>query len=78
VRQIQVEVLDHDKVAQLADALLRLAHQYIGQPVAIVSDGEGVSMGVIALLDLTEEDWFYRPVPISSLGRESVKTAPVK
>lgn len=46
-----------------------LARQHPGLLVAIVYHPEtGEHVGVLGLLDLCEDDWFFQPAPLSDLG----------
>jgi hypothetical protein len=62
---VTAHIPDADKIVQ---AIIALAERFPGQPVAVVADGKGkIEAGVIGLIDPTEDDWFWNPVPLGDL-----------
>ena len=50
------------------DRLIRLAHEFPGQPVAVIEDNGGLKVGVMSLLDPIADDWCLTPVPLANLA----------
>lgn len=50
----------------LVEQLLAAARANPGLPVSIVADAQGdVQVGLLGLVYLADEDWYYLPVPLT-------------
>jgi hypothetical protein len=70
-------VSDIPSPEQVFDAIIELAERFPGQPVAVIrsEDGLQIQAGVLSLMDLQPEDWFWLPVHLVDLPA-SVAAAP--
>lgn len=66
---MQAPALDAQKIVE---NLVTLADT--GLPVAITKQADGsVQVGILNLVDLTDDDYFVRPIPIEQLAEEGEK-----
>ncbi len=61
--------------AEILDALVILAQKFPGQPVSLIEDKGVVLVGVLDLYCPTDENWFFKPVPLERLANVKVEQA---
>jgi hypothetical protein len=69
IQTISTDDTASSSAATIVERLIKLAEAFPGQPVAVVQTEGGLQVGVMNLLNPTDEDWCLRPVPLTQLTR---------